>query len=208
MKFLKSIAKYKKVFFSPAYDELTLFIVTVALFTLAIIDETFWDSLYALENPVAIMGGLIMVIIGGYVSCLHAFSKRPKYGIEKATLLSYAVIVNAYTAVVTFWHLLSTTDNFHWLFIFPTINAISAVILAWGWKNNQVDHQTAILDHDYDKKTIIIHGILALMILLISRYYYLNHWSISFSVCLAYITNLRQLLNWRKNLYEHITGTN
>ncbi len=192
--------EYKLVDFH--FDEASLFAMSFAFFMLVALDAGMRKGLHSFVSH--LLGGsiykktagIILILLpfaaGLVFSVYHSFSKRDKSFWEKSTMLFFAVTITAGAGLSAGLYILSRRCNFP-LIIFVIWNLIYAVLLIGKFEYATIEDE---LDADYisDRNATIGQVIFAAatagIVLLSCLYIFKLHWSITYSVCVAFTTSM------------------
>ncbi|HOX06219.1 MAG TPA: hypothetical protein PK280_07445 [Planctomycetota bacterium] len=180
-------------FFVPRYDELSLFVMSLAFLSLFVADAgmragcrrhlaaELWDPrTYLVVAPFA--AGLLF-------SLFNVFVTRRKSGFEKSAMLFFAVVVSAGTGIVAGVQML---EGFHgWMLVFPIWNIANGVLLLLLDRLCILD-QDNIADEEATLDQVLLGALVVLAVLLVCHGVCRLHWSVTLSICVAYATNV----NW------------
>ncbi len=195
MKFKKVIAR----FFTPYYDELTLYTMSytlLLLITVGIISK--WSSLnFSFSNIISFFEPfsfiLILILFSGLVlSIHHAFSKREKTLIEKKIMLFYSVIINGYTGILAGYFALENTKGP--LIIFPILNVINGFKLIFSLRAQIIDEKN-ISDENVSFKQVLIGTLIVTIVFFLCYSIFETNWAITLSICIVYSTNFSSIIN-------------
>ena len=178
----------------PKYTEVMLFLVTLVLVLLLITNSLFRRELFDLFFSVggSIFSGLVVLVVGTFLSTYHIFSRRLMTRHEKQFMVAFAVFVNFIVGYFAGTYVLKELNGV-WA-IFPILNIASAALLLFLFRVNIIK-EDSISDKQAKKSEIISGAILIFAIFIISQYMLGNYWAITFSICTSYATNLNQTLN-------------
>lgn len=116
----------------------------------------------------------------------HAFIKRKKYKFEKKLMLKCAVLMNFVSGMLAS---ASAIENSIGLWgIFPAINIVNSFVLVTLAKF-EIINEANISDENANFYEVLISAILAVIVFVVSTYYFEHTWFITFSMCVAYATN-------------------
>jgi DNA-directed RNA polymerase subunit RPC12/RpoP len=186
----------KAGFLIPAYDKLSLFLMAVT-----------WIVLYLLNNPLRQkihtflyeandwrISLLALTIPAVLILCIYqVFTKRKKSDAERTIMLWFAITTNILIGIIAGIYLLRTAELRNWQLVFPVWNIVNAGLLYLMLEFNMINEKCIV---DREATTFqIIFGILATsIIVLICNYIFNLHWSITFSICIAYTTSFDRAL--------------
>jgi hypothetical protein len=121
------------------------------------------------------------------LSLYHAFSKRKKSSIEKMLLLLFAVLMSGFSGIWAGTYLLGHEKGI--FLFFPIWNILNGYFLIVYLKESGMD-DNRISDEDATLLEVLISATIATGLFLISKYFFHHNWAITFSLCVAYSTNL------------------
>jgi hypothetical protein len=189
--------KKLKSFFAVKFHETALFLMSFNLIVLLAID--IYLSYNGLTSDILsmILGTddgrifllIIAIVVGMSLSIYHAFSSKKKSARTKGWMLYFAIMMNLLSAISA--GLYQLKNGYDLFFIFPAWNILTAVSIYFLYKN---DH-SRISDSNAKIIEIVTGSILSITLILISTYYFYNHWSITFSITNAYATSLYKPLS-------------
>lgn len=172
--------------FSPRYDEVTLFVMSSSAILLFLLDAAFRSVVISeVTEPSDLrMYALLPFLAGGLVlSLVQGFIRHEKREFEREMMLMFAVFFQAFSGFFAAFHLLvNPAWTIHW--IFPLWNIISGILLLLMYRM-QIVGIGAIID------TRVSRGQIAICILPVAGFIFLNHvvlgmhWSIILSMSVA-----------------------
>jgi hypothetical protein len=172
--------------FSPRYDEVTLFVMSSSAILLFLLDAAFRSVVISeVTEPSDLrMYALLPFLAGGLVlSLVQGFIRHEKREFEREMMLMFAVFFQAFSGFFAAFHLLvNPAWTIHW--IFPLWNIISGILLLLLYRM-QIVGIGAIID------TRISRVQIAICILPVAGFIFLNHvvlgmhWSIILSMSVA-----------------------
>lgn len=185
-------------FFVPGYTELHIFFMAQAFILLAIFNDELRNGIksvfakalvshgkeisWAIMATVAFISGLIL-------SIYHAFSSRPKSEVEKTIMLVFALGINGIAGVIAGMRII---DEYHGvLIIFPALNIFSSIVLIYliGFGDD-----TLIGDSNAPSLKLFLGAVITLFTFYLCQYQFGLHWSLTFSICVAYAMNINNIL--------------
>ena len=177
----------------PQYDETVLFSMSFTCLLLLIgfsfSREIQWafPSHYDLRIIVAIL----IFLAGLVLSLYHAFVDRPKTSLEKTFMLTFAVIVNAFSGFIAGAY--DFVNSSGWVIIFPILNMINSVALFFMWRSGVLD-ESSISDQHAPRGQILLAAAAVLLLYYLCREIYNFSWVQTLSICLVYSINFIRLL--------------
>jgi hypothetical protein len=192
-KFFRSIGKN----LVPKYDELTLFLISVSFLMPLGFDTRLRHTMYHFMStqyewlciPADAIVGLF--VAGFAYSIFHVFSSRKITGGEKRAMLYFVVLVSGLSGIVGGYVLMDSSAGF--LKIFPLWNVINAVLLLVLYCGGAIDEGCIIDDHPKHIQAVIGAGVVVITSA-VCHWMFGMHWAITFSICIAYATNVDHLL--------------
>jgi hypothetical protein len=136
---------------------------------------------------------IIFFFLGAIFSIYHAFSKRKKEDIEKYCMLIFAVITNSVVGIIAAGYILIKAKGY--LIIFPLLNIFEGLLTLLIFSKTEAIGIESILDEDAKMNEIKIGIPATIIIFIISQYVFKNYWAITFSICLAYVSFLNNILS-------------
>jgi len=192
-KFFRSVGKY----LVPKYDELTLFLVSVSFLLPLAIDTRLRRTIYHFMSteynwlciPIDVLAGLF--VAGFAYSIFSVFSSKKMTSGEKTAMLYFVVLVSGLSGVIGGYVLLDSTAGL--LKIFPVWNIINAILLMVLYSGGAMGEECIIDDRPKPLQAII--GVAVVVITsAVCHWMFGLHWAITFSICIAYATNVDHLL--------------
>jgi hypothetical protein len=177
----------------PQYDETVLFSMSFTCLLLLISfpfsQEIQW--VYPSHYDIRIIVAICIFFAGLVLSLYHAFVDRPKTSLEKTFMLTFAVIVNAFSGFMAGAYDLANSSG--WLIIFPILNMANSIILFFMWRAGLLD-ESSISDKHAPRGQIILAAAAVLTLYYLCRVIYNFTWVQTLSVCLVYSINFMRLL--------------
>ena len=184
--------------FQVTYEETTLFLMAVTSVLLVYFEpEVRSDVSYAFENSGVDLFFWIFFAGGVLLALIHPFLRRSKTNFEKTVMLLFLLAANGGSGLYAGFLLIAQTD--HRYLIFPLINIFSFFFISIS--RVAADYQRAISDKDATLSDVFISTIFLLLVFTYCEIVLKTHWAITFSICVAYATLLRSLL---QKLFESI----
>lgn len=176
-------------FFIPRYNELSIFIISFSLMYLLAVSKPFKKvagSYVASGDPRGIIV-LLMMIGGMSFSIFHVFSQKEKGVLDKALMLYFTVIVSGLIGLTASVHILEEAKGI--FILFPIWNIINCALLLLLYRFSIIDI-SAISDIDITPTQLLIGTSTALAVLVVCHFFLEYHWSITFSIAVAYATSI------------------
>lgn len=181
-------------FLIPAYDELSLFLMSVTLIVLCLVNnqmrnqiETFLSK--APQPDVWFLLVPLVLFLGVIGLCIyHVFTTREKTVFEKRVMVGFAVLTNVVTGIIAGVYTLTNSVVANWLIVFPIWNVINGIVLLFMVFLKVIDEE-CISDRDASITEVIIGLIAVLVIFIFCNYVFKLHWAITFSICIIYATS-------------------
>lgn len=178
-------------FFVPTYDELSLFVMSVAFIVLFAAEPTMRKELGRLLARIEGASGYIIFpaifLLGMGLSLYHVFTTRKKILAEKYLMLMFAVLVNAAAGIFAGLHLLKHTSG--WLAVFPVWNIINGILLLLMFRYRVLDAHS-ISDRDATPVQMMFGFVAVMIIFLVCKLAFRLYWALTFSICVAYAATL------------------
>jgi hypothetical protein len=192
-------------FLIPTYDELSLFLASVALILLLIGNSEMRTFLWAIITDDIRNIALLIILFLSMCMCLYQpFIIRKKNPAEKYLMLFFAVLVNGAGGIIAGNYMLEHTVG--WLAIFPAWNIINGIILLAMFRYKFIDYRS-ISDRDTNAPEVILGLVVIIAIYIICNFVYKQYWAITLSICLAYSTSLSKSLRMAFPSQQRITTT-
>ena len=178
----------------PRYDELTLFVLSVALLMLLAINRQ-----SQVDLPEAMMlahGGHITLLLGAagigmIFSLFGIFFTGPKPDIIKWPMLIFAVSVTAGTGIYAGYVAIENARS--WLLIFPAWNIINGALLLLLAHAGLLDTD-CIVDGAAKLWQVVVALVCVGVLLGVCEYIFKLHWAITYSVCVGYTMGLHHTI--------------
>jgi hypothetical protein len=172
--------------FTPRYDEVTLFVMSSSAILLFLLDAAFRSVVISeVAEPSDLrMYALLPFLAGGLVlSLVQGFIRHEKREFEREMMLMFAVFFQAFSGIFAAFHLVvNPAWTIHW--IFPLWNFVSGILLLMMYRM-QIVGIGAIIDTRVSRVQI------AICILPVAVFIFLNnvvlgmHWSVILSMSVA-----------------------
>ena len=185
----------------PRYSEVSLFLMSLTFlllfFTNSIIGKEIYSFLIGHNNdPTDLIASIFFVIIiflGAILSIYNGFVKRKKEDIEKYCMLFFAVIINSVIGIIAASYIIMHSEGY--LIIFPILNIVESFLTLLIFRYTSAIDIDAISDEDARTNEIKIGIIATIIIFILSQYVFKNFWAITFSICLAYVAFVNDILS-------------
>jgi hypothetical protein len=188
----------RRGFFIPKYDELSLFMMSVAFllvfFTNSGLRNGLSKLLVELEDRIhAAM--LIILFTGGLIlSLYHVFIKRQKKIAEKFAMLIFAIVANGVSGILASVHILNQSVDTPCIFIIlPLWNIMNCIVLLILLRFGVINPDS-ISDEDVQPFEALLGFIIILTIFALCQYKFKLYWAITFSICVIYATSFSDAL--------------
>ncbi|MCJ7730205.1 MAG: hypothetical protein MUO27_10065 [Sedimentisphaerales bacterium] len=181
-------------FLIPTYDELSLFLMSVTLIVLCLVNNQMRDLIKTLfvkgveaeTSPVLIPLVLFLGVLG--LCFFHVFTRREKTVFEKRVMVGFAVLTNIVTGIIAGVYTLTNSVVADWLIVFPIWNVINGLVLLFMVFLKVIDEE-CISDRDASITEVIIGLIAVLVIFIFCNFVFKLYWAITFSICIIYTTS-------------------
>lgn len=183
--------------FVPRYDELSLFLMSLSFFLVYFLDPDLnalaYKFLITEFDPrlYSFYAVFLLFICGAAFSIYHVFTTAQKTDSEKFAMLYFAVLVNGLTGLLAGAHLLQTSHGY--LKVFPVWNILNSLLLLLLYRFHLID-ESAIADDNATPYQVVAGGAVVLVVFLVCQFVFRLHWTITFSVCVCYATNVNSFL--------------
>jgi hypothetical protein len=178
----------------PAYDEISLFLRTVTLMVIAIVNPIMADELMKLlrmnmgELSQWIITFFVISLIGMCFCLYNVFTEKEMADWQKGTMLIFAVFANATTSIMAGYHLIKFRQATGLSIIFPIWNIINAVLLLIGLRIQLLDI-SCIVKRGVSPLRLLIGLFCTIVIVLLCNYFFKMYWAVTFSICIVYTTS-------------------
>ncbi|UCC21662.1 MAG: hypothetical protein JSW23_07550 [Planctomycetota bacterium] len=185
--------------FIPKYDELTIFMMTVALLLLFFFDESFRSKVFWLvaefgSDAFRVVILILLFLAGGLLSIYHVFAARRKTEGEKYVMLFFAVLANASGGILAGAHILSNWNDAPCILtLFPLWNIINGVILLLLLRIGEIN-TSSISDENARSGEVVFGFVIILGIFVLCRFVFELYWALTFSICTVYATSFSDAL--------------
>ncbi len=178
----------------PRFDDLTLFALGLTFVLLWLVNADLRRDLvkvFSWDFPGDLTALLALAVVGMGVSLINVFWRREKSDFERFAMLIFAVLVTAGTGVYSGW--IMRQDAKGWLMVFPAWNILNGGLLLLLFRFGVVDTD-CIIDRKATFAQVIVTVISATVLLLVCQCYFELHWSVTFSIAVAYTMSLHNAL--------------
>jgi hypothetical protein len=179
-------------FLVPSYDSLSVFLMAITWILVILIHPKTQSGILALLDSFPTGHYSLNILIADLVFaavivfCFYmVLSKRDKSDAEKQAMAVFATITTIATAYVYWIHLKKSHIIIDWTIIFPLWNIFNARMLIYMLRTGIIN-QDCVSDRQASPVQVFLGLIAIVAIFLVCNYRYEMHWSISFSICLAY----------------------
>ncbi len=195
----------KAGWFIPAYDELSLFLMSATLILLLIFNNHMQEQILTAllsSHDLRIYVLLLFFLFGMSLSIFHIFTRRKKSDFEKNNMLFFAVAANAFTGIIAGSHVLMNNDTNNLLILFPLWNIINGIIMLLLFRGGFINER-CIADRDARAVEVILGLLSVIVIFILCNYVFKMHWAITFSICIIYTTSFDRGL---QSVFPGLTG--
>jgi DNA-directed RNA polymerase subunit RPC12/RpoP len=169
------------------YDDLSLFVLSVALMLLLLLNlDARVEVLTASALPRA-GGPVAFALIGMVLSFINIFRKREKYESEKQLMLLFAVLVTGGTGVYAGY--ITWKASAGWLMIFPLWNILNGGVLLLQFYEGYITTDS-ITDEKPSFRQTVLAAVSVSFLLLLCQYVFRLHWAVTFSIAVCYTMSL------------------
>lgn len=185
--------------FVPHYDELSLFTMAYVCILFLIINNPLSQSDFnpgdvkAFVFNVPLFMGVLLFLLGMLLCLYHAFTQRTKTNTEKKLMLIFAAIINGFSGIWGGTYIL--VENSGWGFsLFPIWNIISGYILMSLLRESYMEERI-ISDENVSLGQLLTSTVLISGIFYLCYFTFHFNWAATFSICIAWVTNLYKTIN-------------
>lgn len=183
----------------PRYNEISLFLMSIAFvllfFTNADLRTESHEFFFNDFDPRSYIA-LAFFVLGILYSLFHVFTTLQKTDWEKTTMLFFAVIINAFSGIAAGTHMLEAVHGL--LVIFPVWNIINGGLLLILYRFDFID-ESSIDDDNATPLQVLLGSIIVVATFVICHYIFKLYWAFTFSICVAYASNINETL---QNLFR------
>jgi hypothetical protein len=188
----------KRGFFIPKYDELSLFMMSVAFLLVFFTNSQLRSGLFKLLGEPKDRGGIILCLLlftaGLVLSLYHVFTEREKNIAEKFVMLFFAILTNAISGIFASAYVLSKSADAPCIFILlPLWNIMNCIILLVLFRMGVINPDN-ISDEDVRPFETLLGFIIILAIFAVCQFAFKLYWAITFSICVIYATSFSDAL--------------
>jgi hypothetical protein len=180
-------------FFVPRYDELSLFLTSLSFFLVYFLNRDLNAALYKFlvtefdPRLFSIYGVLLYLLYGALLSVYHVFKTNEKTDTEKFFMLYFAVLANGLIGIMAGAYMLKGSHGL--LAVFPVWNILNSLLFLFLYRFGIIN-ETAIADDNAKSYQVAAGMAVIVFIFLICQYVFQFHWTITFSTCACYCTNV------------------
>ncbi|MBN2271922.1 MAG: hypothetical protein JXN61_15005 [Sedimentisphaerales bacterium] len=192
---ISGLCRRIRTFLTPSYSEVSLFLMSVTTFFVfsfnPVVRQRFVDLVFS--APGIFLAGVYVIMYGcGLVLCVyHIFSSREKSSVEKYLMLFFAVLTNGISGICAGVYIFR--HSILWLAVLPIWNIISGVVLILMLWFEAIDRE-CVNDQDATAGQAMIGFVMVLAVFLACSSLLRLHWSITFSICIAYSTSFERAI--------------
>lgn len=191
---IRNVLETNVDFLLPKYTEIDLFLLSLIIFLSFISDQSFRESVimaffFHLDGGTIV--ALILFILGIIFSIYFTFvdDNIPVY--IKGIVLFFAVSTNVCIGISAGYYMLENSHSLN--LIFPLMNISNSIFLLIVYRAGALN-ENAISDIQAKRSEVIISSIAMVIIFIYSKYVLNNYWAITFSICLVYASNIKDLI--------------
>ena len=183
--------------FVPRYDELSLFLMSLSFTLLCFLNPPLRAAAHRFliteyDWRLFPFYALIVLFISGMASSFyHALCRKRMTPWQQTAMLYFAVMANGLSGIAAGAYLLPGTWGL--LAVFPIWNMINGLLLLLMYRFGIVD-ETLISDEAPSAVQLIAGGLAVTATFVICQFVFDLNWAITFSICVAYATNLNQVV--------------
>lgn len=183
--------------FVPRYDELSLFLMSTSFLLVFFLDPELQDIarkflVTEFDPKLFPFYALFVLFLSGVAfSLFHAFTNIRKTDAEKTAMLYFAVMVNGLSGFLAGAHLFQTAHGY--IMVFPIWNVLNSLLLLLMYWVQLID-ESAITDDNAAPREIVVSGTVVFAVFLLCQFLFRLHWTMTFSVCVCYATNVNAFL--------------
>ena len=187
--------------FIPEFTEITVFLTSFIFLILLFFDDSFQAMLLSSQT------GLLFIIFALpwsiYLSIKYVIPNRPLHKFEKKAILAFSIFINAVIGICAGYYEFQHSRGIS--LIFPIFNIASAILL-WLFFKLKIITIEWVSNKQVKYRDLIIGMILVFILFFISHNILKNYWTITFSICLFYATNINEFIN--KTFFKQRSITN
>jgi hypothetical protein len=186
--------KQSWLFFSPSYNELSLFSMSFACILLMV--TTLWAERGSYSINISNFDFSVFVIcfffLGGLIlSFYNAFTDRIKTPTEKKIMLLFAVLINGFSGIWGGTYLLEQSSGV--LTVIPVLNIASGFILIMMLRSGEIN-ESNISDEQVSFAEVFLTALILSIVFYCCHFIYRMNWAATFSLCVAYATNFNKIV--------------
>lgn len=174
----------------PRYDEVSLFAMSLTCILLLVVG-LFSTSKIRLDlstgDDLKILLLVLVFFTGIVLSIYHAFVNKPKSSLEKYLMLFFAVIVNAFSGLLGGAYALNNATG--WLSVFPIVNIVNGALLLFLFRFHALN-ESNISDENASPIQVVFTAAVVIILFVICHFISKLVWIQTFSICIAYATNI------------------
>ncbi len=181
-------------FFIPRYGELSLFLMGTAFVLLFLTQVELRSEIskwfFTGYDP---RGYIILLLfaVGIWYSIFYLVTDRDKSELGKLAMLFFAVMANGFGGIAAGVHMLDNSSGF--LMLFPIWNIANGVLLLILFRLNVINEDS--IDDGKANPLLAIVGLgVVVVTFYVCSFIYEMYWAITFSLCLAYASNVNNAL--------------
>lgn len=169
----------------PKFSEATLFLMSVSLLGLFIIDRSsiLYDVLHVLPNLIVpfipIMG------IGFLYSFYHILKRGKKSRSAQVAMVYFGILISAITSILSGMYIWRNEIGLQYM-ILAAQNFLYGFLLFLTVHNKKIKMQ--IQQQDAKLHEVIVGLIVVAIIMYLGKYHFNTHWTIIFLMCIVYVT--------------------
>jgi hypothetical protein len=135
------------------------------------------------------------------ILALKIFVKEEYTDLKKKIMVSFAILINTYSGILSGIYILSCTASAGWLVIFPIWNIINCLLMLLMFFTEIID-EDCISDRKATPLRILFGFIAILTIFVLCTCVLKLYWPVTFSICTIYITSFDRAL---QNVFPGLT---
>lgn len=178
----------------PIFNEESLFVMVFCLFLVAVTNyqAIYYIRDYVLKNiEVAVV---FLLYLGAAMRIIrNAFVSKRISKMEKNAILLFAVMTHGLTGILVSLFIINKGVG-GIFFVLAAWNMASAVLVILLHRANILD-ESSIIANNPKKNHVMVHSGVAVLIFLISQYYFRNPAIITYSLCICYATSFGGIIN-------------
>ncbi|MCX7010518.1 MAG: hypothetical protein NTY53_25290 [Kiritimatiellaeota bacterium] len=175
--------------FIPRYNELVLYLMSLAFvlvfFTDGKLKAEIFDKFKFYDPREYIF--MFLISTGILLSLFHGLTNLPMSSLEKFPMFFFAVIVSGGSGIAAGMHMWKESSGL--LLVFPVWNIINGAVLLILFRLRVITPDV-IVDEPVRPLQILLGSIVVISTFLVCRFLFAMYWAITFSICVAYATNI------------------